>query len=299
MPLLDKVKRLQEAGFEVQAGFIMGLDSDPEDIAEQMIAFIRSAGIPVAMVGILGVLRDTPDYRRFKRAGRLIEGAKYRGDSGVFSRQLSFVPKIDPDLLIKRHRQVVEALNRPEIFFERCLTLFDHQLRRAVTQMPVGWSEIRALLHSIWKQGVRGSYRGVYWRFLAQTLIKHPGRLADAVRLAVQGHHLIVTTQQALHVDEVKTFLEVAVARLEDFAQGSREALLQVEAYASVLMHRLQGQFVHRHDEKLALKQNADLLVAAAHDYYETVAEEFRHQVKEPMERFHRGIERILSAYAG
>jgi radical SAM superfamily enzyme YgiQ (UPF0313 family) len=73
--LLDKVRKLQEFGFEVQAGFIMGLDTDPDDIHERMIAFIREAGIPVAMVGILGVLRDTPDYKRFKRAGRLIEGA--------------------------------------------------------------------------------------------------------------------------------------------------------------------------------------------------------------------------------
>jgi hypothetical protein len=38
---------------------------------------------PIAMVGILGVLRDTPDYKRFQRAGRLIENAKYSGDSGI------------------------------------------------------------------------------------------------------------------------------------------------------------------------------------------------------------------------
>ena len=66
-PLLDKVKILQEYGMEVQAGFIMGLDTDPDDIADRMIAFIREAGIPVAMVGVLGVLRDTPDFKRYKR----------------------------------------------------------------------------------------------------------------------------------------------------------------------------------------------------------------------------------------
>ena len=70
-PLLDKVKILQEYGMEVQAGFIMGLDTDPDDIADRMIAFIREAGIPVAMVGVLGVLRDTPDYKRYKRLGPL------------------------------------------------------------------------------------------------------------------------------------------------------------------------------------------------------------------------------------
>jgi len=42
--LLDKVKILQEYGMEVQAGFIMGLDTDPEDIADRMVAFIQEAG---------------------------------------------------------------------------------------------------------------------------------------------------------------------------------------------------------------------------------------------------------------
>ena len=95
--MLDKVKILQEYGMEVQAGFIMGLDTDPDDIADRMIAFIREAGIPVAMVGVLGVLRDTPDYKRYKRLGRLREDVKYTGDSGIFSRQLSYEPLIDPD----------------------------------------------------------------------------------------------------------------------------------------------------------------------------------------------------------
>ena len=293
-PLLDKVKKLQQFGFEVQAGFIMGLDTDPDDIDERMIAFIREAGIPVAMVGILGVLRDTPDYKRFKRAGRLIEGTKYSGDSGVFTRQLSYVPKMDPQKLVNMHRNTVETLNSPEIFFERCETLFKHHNRRPLGNVPVGWPEIRAFFLSLWKQGVVGNYRKTYWKFLINTLSVNPEFFPDAVRLSVQGYHLITTTQQALHVDDVKTFFEVATYELEKFADGSREALHQAEAYASDLMRGLQLRFERGAGEVIALRTNADILLKAAQVYCGSVKKEFRHQVAEPLEKFQMEIERIV-----
>ena len=294
--LMDKVRKLQEYGFEVQAGFIMGLDTDPDDIHERMIAFIREAGIPIAMVGILGVLRDTPDYTRFKRAGRLIEGAKYGGDSGVFTRKLSYVPVMDPDVLMNLHRTVVETLNSPKIYFERCVTLFENQKRAPLGRTPLSWAQIRAVLLSIWKQGILSNYRSEYWSFLGNTISTRPEHIADAIRLAVQGHHLIMTTRQALHVDDVNTFFEVAVSELEKFAEGSRGALHQAEEIASSLMHGIQHRFDQGAGEVRALRANADILLRAAHDFCGSVKKEFRYQVSGPLEKFQEEIERIVKA---
>jgi len=296
--LLDKVVGLQKAGLEVQAGFIIGLDTDPDDIAERMIAFIREAGIPVAMVGILGVLRDTPDYKRFKRSGRLIEGARYTGDSGIFSRQLSFKPRIDPDELIDRHRLVVKTLNSPDAFFERCLTLFEHRSRAPISSMSIGRPEFRALFLSLLKQGLLGSYRRAYWKFLAKTLARHTRSIPDAIRLAVQGHHLITTTQQALQVDEVKTYFEEAIAWLEKFAGGSREAFIKVENFTNRQLRALQDSFVHAHEER-ALQANADILLKAAQEYCEVIRDEFQHQVRESLKKFQEEVGRILAFHAG
>jgi radical SAM superfamily enzyme YgiQ (UPF0313 family) len=210
--LIEKVRVLQKHGLEVQAGLIVGLDTDPDDIAERMVQFLQEAGITVAMVGILGVLRDTPDYKRFKRAGRLNESARYRGDSGTFSRTLSFVPLIDPQEILDRHRSIVAAVNSPAPFFERCLTNFRHQRERPPTRKRLGLTELRALGRSLWLDGVTGSYRREYWRFLGKTLRDHPRRFADAISLSVQGRHLILTTQRALQEDEMRTFGSEAVA---------------------------------------------------------------------------------------
>ena len=299
-PLMDKVKILQETGFEVQAGFIIGLDTDPDDIAERTIAFIREAGIPVAMVGILGVLRDTPDYKRFSRQGRLVEGAKYTGDSGVFSRELSYVPLIDPDTLLERHRWTVETLNSPEIFFERCLTFFNNRGRHPIANSPVRLLEIKAFFRSIWRQGIRNrNYRWQYWKFMLQVLLKHPGSLPDAVRLAVQGHHLILTTQRALQVDEVKTFLDEALEHLEHFNNGYRAAYRKnTETYAGRLMRAVHHRFEHFQDDHRTMQHHAKVLRGAAQEYYQATCEEFQYQIREPLERFQQDTDHLLRTFS-
>jgi radical SAM superfamily enzyme YgiQ (UPF0313 family) len=299
-PLLDKVKILQKTGFEVQAGFIMGLDTDPDDIADRMIAFIQEAGIPVSMVGILGVLRDTPDYKRFSRAGRLVEGAKYTGDSGIFNRELSYIPIMDPDLLLDRHRRTVETLNSPPVYFERCLTHFDNRGRRPLHNAPIRMQEVKAFFRSLWRQGVVSNYKMEYWKYLFAVMGKYPTSLPDAIRLAVQGHHLILTTQQALQVDEVKTFFDEALEHLENYCAGYREAFQQnVGSYASRLMRTIHSRFEHFQDDKSTLQHNAAVLLKAAQDSYSAVREEFRHQVREPLERFQKEIERLVETHTG
>ena len=299
-PLLDKVKTLQHAGFEVQAGFIMGLDTDPDDIGDRMISFIREAGIPVAMVGILGVLRDTPDYKRFERLGRLVEGAIYTGDSGVFSRELSYVPKMDQDELLDMHRNVVKTLNSPEIFFERCLTHYEHQGRQPVRTAPVRKTELKAFFRSLWRQGFTGSYRSIYWNYLGKVLLLDPTLLPDAVRLAVQGHHLILTTREALQVDELKTFLSEAQSRLQQYCEGYREAFQRnVGVYAGHLMESVHDRFEQFPDPLKTLSHNAEVLQKAAQEYRDTIREEFRFQVQEPLEKFQLEIEALVQAYTG
>ncbi|MSS70437.1 MAG: DUF4070 domain-containing protein [Candidatus Latescibacteria bacterium] len=299
-PLIDKVRVLQRYGFEVMAGFIMGLDTDPDDIADRMIGFIQEAGIPVAMVGILSVLRDTPDYKRFSRLGRLVTGMKYSyTNQGVFSRQLSYVPLVDSDVLLERHRKVLETINSPRMFFERCLTSLAHRGRQPLTKLPVGMTEVKAAFRALWRQGIAGSYKKEYWSFLARTLVRHPASFPDAVSLAAQGHHLILTTQQALYVDEMKTFFSEAVEQLERYCQGYREAFQRnVEAYASRLMQSVHDRLEHHHDERRTLQHNAGVLLKAAQEYYHALRKDFRHQVREPLEKFQREIERILATYA-
>jgi len=65
--LVDSVRKIQSYGMEVMAGFIVGFDSDPDDIFERQVDFIRESAIPLAMVGLLTALPDTQLWRRLER----------------------------------------------------------------------------------------------------------------------------------------------------------------------------------------------------------------------------------------
>jgi radical SAM superfamily enzyme YgiQ (UPF0313 family) len=298
--LLEKVRTLQGHGFEVQAGFIIGLDTDPDDIAERMIAFIQDAGIPVAMVGILGVLRDTPDYKRYQRTGRLVEHAKYRGDSGVFNRELSFVPTIPPEELFARLRTVVAAVNSPGPFYERCRTLFRAQTRLPLVPMRVRGAELAAFGRILWRLGISGTDRALFWRFLADTLLHHPRSFPRAIALAAQGHHLILTTRDALHVDEVKTFFSEALECLERYSQGSGDIFRRgMGRQAGRLMRQAQAGFRQFQDERRTLRHNAGVMLTAANESYATARDGCRRQLSEPLARFRRQIDHLLERHTG
>ena len=49
--LIASVRKIQQSGLEVQAGFIVGFDKDPASIFDRLIAFIQESGIVTAMVG--------------------------------------------------------------------------------------------------------------------------------------------------------------------------------------------------------------------------------------------------------
>jgi len=298
--LIEKIRLLQHRGFQVMAGFIVGFDTDPADIADLTIDLIQEAGIPVAMAGILGVLPDTPDYKRYKRMGRLVEGVKYTGDSGLISRELSFVPNIDPEELFARHRKIVETINRADRFFDRCLTLLRHQTRVPRCSMRVGRWQMEVVLRSFWRQGILGSYRLQYWRYLGIAFIRHPRRFVYAYTMAVLAHHQITATEQALRVAGMNSFCEEALKRFERFCLGYRNALFEnVSTYGGELLAAAGQRLVHsRPGDIRALRHNAAVLIDTAQRQYASLKQEFRHQVIGRLVSFRTGIERIVESHS-
>src|SRR5271165_2946417 len=70
--LADSVQKINRAGMMVNAGFIVGFDSEKDGVAEAMIELIEAAAIPVCMVGLLFALPNTQLSRRLEKEGRLL-----------------------------------------------------------------------------------------------------------------------------------------------------------------------------------------------------------------------------------
>ena len=71
-------------------GFILGFDTDREDIFDRMVEFIQKSGIPVAVVGLLQAVPGTQLFRRLGKEGRILAGHGDNTDD-----KLNFIPQMD------------------------------------------------------------------------------------------------------------------------------------------------------------------------------------------------------------
>ena len=96
--LIESVKIIQNAGLEVQGGFIVGFDNDPPSIFEELTEFIQESGIVTAMVGLLNAPEGTKLQKRLEAEGRMLKS--FSGNNTDFS--TNFIPKMSIEKLTNR-----------------------------------------------------------------------------------------------------------------------------------------------------------------------------------------------------
>ncbi len=74
--LVEKVRRIQDAGMEVMCGMILGFDHDDETIFDAQVKFISEARVINVMLGMLSAIPKTPLYDRMVKEGRLDTAAE-------------------------------------------------------------------------------------------------------------------------------------------------------------------------------------------------------------------------------
>ncbi len=182
--LVADVKKIQKAGMEVMGGFIVGFDNDKESIFERQWRFIQESGVVAAMVGLLTALPETQLYKRLQREGRLLGHSTGNNLDAV----LNFVPRLDRQVLVDGYRNLVQRLYAPRNYYQRILT-FLREYRPTGPSTRISGSDIRAFLRSLWVMGVATQGRREYWKFLTKALIFHRRAFAEAMNLAITGHH--------------------------------------------------------------------------------------------------------------
>ncbi len=101
---------------DINAGFIVGFDSDDKGIFEDQFRFIQENGITLAMVGMLQAIPKTPLYERLQRDGRLVEEDP----------SCNFVPKqMTRDELRAGYWDLVQRLYTPEAYLERYFKVYE------------------------------------------------------------------------------------------------------------------------------------------------------------------------------
>lgn len=184
--LLASIKKIQNYGIEVSAGFIVGFDSDTPSIFERQINFIQQSGIVVAMVGLLNAIRGTRLFERLKTEQRLL--LNYSGNNTDFS--INYIPKMNTQKLLEGYRKIVTTIYSPDSFYDRILVFF-REYRPAKGNLPRDFRlyYVKALFKSIYYLGILERDRKKYWDFILKTLLRYPRFLPKAFTFAIYGFH--------------------------------------------------------------------------------------------------------------
>jgi radical SAM superfamily enzyme YgiQ (UPF0313 family) len=183
--LVSSVARLQRAGLQVQAGFIVGFDSDPPTIFDAMIRFVEESGIAVAMVGLLNAPIHSRLHARMGRENRLLH--VFSGDNTDFT--MNFVPRMDPRTLADGYRRVLRGLYSPRAYYGRVGRFLARHEPRRRHRAPVEIAHVRALLRSMFLLGVVEPGRLAYWKLVLGSLLRRPRQFSTAITLAIYGFH--------------------------------------------------------------------------------------------------------------
>jgi radical SAM superfamily enzyme YgiQ (UPF0313 family) len=225
--LLESIRFIQESGLWVLGGFIVGFDSDPEDIFERQREFVERADIPWAMMGFLQAAPTTPLYRHLLEEGRLLEPA-----TNNFAPP-NFETKLPLPLLLRGMRNILQQIYDPSLFYDRCLRSFaswkvqDCQKAPSILVLPI----LGAVLHSVWSQGIVAPYRRAWWTFLFALVRRWhrvPLKLWWGMQVLISGQHFIEYTRQVVEqlerelprIETLSTLEKAAGPVTQDFQTG-------------------------------------------------------------------------------
>lgn len=222
--IADKVAKIQSAGIQLMSGFIIGFDSDPDDIADRMTACIQEMGIPQAMIGILNALPETDLYDRLEKEGRILSETTGNNTHGF---SINFEPARPKEAVLHDYKQVLESAypKNMKSFFQRCEVLRDRWPRKIVSagKLSLRW-KLNAFVNCLWVVG-KSSYRWVAYKFLIESLVKKPSFFENAITLCVKGHHFWIITGQAFEAEEMRELMHDRLSEFTDFLRSKHTSL--------------------------------------------------------------------------
>lgn len=183
--LLDSIQTIQQAGLDVQAGFIVGFDNDPPTIFRQQIDFIQQSGIISAMVGLLNAPRKTKLYQRLEKEGRIL--TNFDGDNTNAS--LNFIPRMDRELLLSGYRELLDGIYSINPFYKRVRLSLSPAHTNSNKKKRINAASIKALFRSMLWIGLFDRSRFQYWILFFETLFTKPRQLSRAITYSIYGYH--------------------------------------------------------------------------------------------------------------
>lgn len=209
------VDLIHERGLWVTGGFIVGFDSDTDDIFDRQIEFIERTAIPWAILNCLHAMPGTALHDRMQKEGRLLAESASSGDT----MPCNFRTKLSPLDLLRGQAKTLRAVYEPKAFFERAwrsMESWKTKKNQRAARQPNGFGIAAIVMRSIWQQGIKSDYRSAYWKYLFRILTHYslnPAKIWMAATVMISGHHFIPYSRQV--VERLESQFERAEATAE------------------------------------------------------------------------------------
>lgn len=183
--LIDSVKKVQQAGIEVQGGFIVGFDSDLPNIFKKQIEFIQNSGIIAAMIGLLNAPTKSILYKRLQKEDRILH--KMSGDNTDASTNI--IPKMSIADLRSGYKEVIRGIYNGKPFYERVRRFLKDFQPQVKNKTKLDFTKTMALVKSILILGIYDNNRKYYWRLFFWSLFRRPKIFPLAITYSIYGYH--------------------------------------------------------------------------------------------------------------
>lgn len=193
--VVEAVRTLTGHGMNVNAGFILGFDSETDHTAASMIDLIQATGIGTAMVGTLVALPNTQLSRRLEREGRLFADGMTVTDARVdidnTTSGLNFVTARLRTAVLDDHAKVLRTIYAPEQYFARVWITAAH-IAPSTKYRPGFARSLRrawAFLEVCRQVGTHRRTGLLFWKTLFKTLARNPSAAGVVISMAALYTH--------------------------------------------------------------------------------------------------------------
>ncbi|MDD2307043.1 MAG: DUF4070 domain-containing protein [Prolixibacteraceae bacterium] len=183
--LLESVKKIQAAGLQVTAGFIVGFDTDTQSVFQKQIDFIQKSGIVSAMVGLLNAPKNTVLYNRLKSENRLTNQSSGNNTDS----SMNFIPKMNRDELLEGYKKIIHNIYSAKPYYKRIRQFLLNYKKVQSGRKSRGFSLLIGFLKSVFVIGVVNKGRSEYWKLILWTLFRRPALMTEALTFTVYGYH--------------------------------------------------------------------------------------------------------------
>jgi radical SAM superfamily enzyme YgiQ (UPF0313 family) len=184
--LLASAKKMQQFGFVVDAGFILGFDSDDETTFASLEEFIGRSGIITAMVGLLNAPRGSRLHDRLQSEGRLVN-EEIVGDNTAYSTNI--IPKMKIESLIQGYKNILERIYSAKPYYARVKKFFRNYKPPKRKPMAFHFYYIKALIKTMLIIGIFKRDRKYFWKLVTWSLFRKPRVLPLVIRYAIYRTH--------------------------------------------------------------------------------------------------------------